>query len=90
MIYLLHYPAHVAPATSQFVILLTSGGAAVVYALAGKVTASYAASLAAGTLAGAPLGAWLARRLSARQLVLVLAGLLFLTGLRLTLQSLGT
>lgn len=90
MIYLLHYPAHVAAATSQFVILLTSGGAAVVYALAGKVTASYAASLAAGTLAGAPLGAWLARRLSARQLVLVLAGLLFLTGLRLTLQSLGT
>ncbi len=89
MIYLLHYPAHVAAATSQFVILLTSGGAAVVYALAGKIMAGYAVSLTAGTLAGAPLGAWLARRLSARQLVLVLAGLLFMAGLRLALQSMG-
>lgn len=87
MIYLLLYPAHVAAATSQLVILLTSGGAATVYALSRKVTASYAASLGAGTLAGAPLGAWLARRLWARQLVLVLAGLLFLAGVRLITGS---
>ncbi len=90
LIYALGYPVHVATATSQMVIALTSAGAALVHLSAGEVLVRRAAALSLGALLGAPLGAALSRRVRARQLVLALAAMLLFLGVRLVVaQALG-
>jgi len=85
LIFGLNYPAHVAAATSQLNIALTSFGAALVYLLQGSLIPSYAVALSAGVIVGSPLGAWLATRIKARILVWMMAGILLFLGLRLAL-----
>lgn len=83
LILALHYPAHIATATSHFILAITSLGAAAVYLVDGQVLIGYAVALALGALAGAPLGAHLSRRINSRQLMLVVAALVGLLGVRL-------
>lgn len=83
MIYALHYPPHIATATSQFIKALTSVGAAAVYLLSGKILVDQAIVLSLGTVVGAPFGAWLSKRTNARQLVLILAVVLLFLSTRL-------
>ncbi len=89
MIYVLRYPVHIATATSQFVIALTSAAAAAVHLAAGEVLIRRALALSVGALIGAPLGAYLSRRLRSEQLVLGLAAVLFAVGLRLAWAGLS-
>lgn len=90
LVYVLGYPVHIATATSQMVIALTSAAAALVHLSAGEVLVRRAAALSLGALVGAPLGAALSRRLRARQLVLALAAMLLFLGARLVAaQALG-
>lgn len=83
MIYALHYPPHIATATSQFIKVLTSFGAAAVYLHSGKLLVGEAVALSLGTVIGAPAGAWLSRRVNAGHLVLILALVLLFLGIRL-------
>lgn len=87
MIYALHYPVHIAAATSQFIIALTSVGAATYYHSTGHVLMPQAVALSIGTVAGAPLGAWLSRKVNSRQLVMVLAVVLLVLGVRLLISG---
>lgn len=85
MIFALSYPPHVAAATAQLTIALTSSGAAAIYALNGNMIMPYAIALSLGVLIGSPLGAWLSTRIKARNLVWFMIGILMLLGLRLAL-----
>lgn len=83
MIYALHFPPHIATATSQFIKALTSVGAAAVYIKSGHILMGDAVALSLGTVIGAPAGAWLSRRVSGRQIVLILAAVLLFLGIRM-------
>ncbi len=83
MIYALHYPPHIATATSQFIKALTSVGATAVYLSSGKLMIDQALALSLGTVLGAPAGAALSRKVNARQLVVILALMRLFLGLRL-------
>lgn len=79
----LNYPVHVATATAQFMILLTSAGAALLYLVAGNLVPSYALALSLGVLAGAPAGAWLSARTRPLSIVWIMSAVLAFLGLRL-------
>lgn len=81
----LHYPVHVATATSQFIIALTSAGAVVLYLTAGNLIPAYAAALSLGVLGGAPAGAWLSARTPPQSIVWIMSAVLVFLGLRLIL-----
>ncbi len=89
----LHFPVHVATATSQFVLAFMALQATVTHVLAGNLgwdeSLARAGLLAAGAIPGAQAGARLARRLKGDIIVRVLAGALLLVALRLGLTAAG-
>ncbi len=87
MIYALHFPPHIATATSQFIKALTSVGAAAVYVGSGDILLKDAVGLSLGTVIGAPAGAWMSRKMNGRQLILILAVVLLFLGLRMIMAG---
>ncbi len=83
------FPAHVATATSQFVLLIMSAVGTLTHLLRGDLSAPGVGLrtllLAAGVIAGAPLGAQLSRRVIDKVIVRLLAGALAVVGVRLLL-----
>lgn len=71
--YALHYPVHIATATSQFTISMTSLAAAGIYFSSTKLDMQSAVILSLGTVVGAPFGAWLSRRVNARYIIALLS-----------------
>ncbi len=70
---ILRMPAHVVTATSTLAIVLTSPAGVLFQFVEGKIDWSFAIPLAAGGVLGGQLGPVIARRLSAPQILLVLA-----------------
>lgn len=86
MIYILGFPAHIATATSHFILVLTALFGVIAHAIDGNVLWPAAIPLGAGAVLGAPLGARLARKLPGRIIVIALSGALILISLRLALS----
>jgi uncharacterized protein len=84
------FPAHVATATSQFVLMVTSASATATHVVHGDLNRHEALTLAlaAGMVVGGQLGAYLSRRVSGAVLIRLLALALALAGVRLLLQGL--
>ena len=89
LITLLQMPVHVAAATSQFVLAITSLSAGVTHLLHGVYGGSWSEVLllSLGVVAGAQFGARLSSRLRGATLVRLLALVLFVVGLRLLVDS---
>ncbi|MCS7295226.1 MAG: sulfite exporter TauE/SafE family protein [Chloroflexota bacterium] len=89
MVMALHFPVHVAAATSHFVLAFAAGEATLVHAARGVIgwneTLARGALLAAGAVPGAQAGAWLARRLPGHAIMRGLAVGLVLVAVRLLL-----
>jgi uncharacterized membrane protein YfcA len=83
LIYLLSFPAHVATATSHFILALSAGIGAGSHLALGNVLFGPAILLGIGVLFGAPIGAKLARRVEGSKLVRFLSVALLVVGLRL-------
>jgi len=83
MVYRLGFPAHVATATSHFILALSAGVGAAVHWSLGNVHPQLAVAIALGTMAGAPVGAWLAPRVPQRVILGALGAALFFVGARL-------
>jgi len=83
LIYLLAFPAHIATATSHFILVVTAGVGTLAHLALGHVLVWPAVLMGAGAMAGAPLGARLARRFHGRWIVRGLALALVAVGLRL-------
>jgi hypothetical protein len=89
----LHFPVHVAAATSHFVLAFMAGEGTIVHIATGTLgwnaDLGQAALLAAGAIPGAQLGAQLARHIHTKVILRALAGALVLVGVRLALQAAG-
>lgn len=93
MVVLLHFPVHVATATSHFVLALMALEATIVHVATGTLAWNRAlaqgASLGVGALGGAQLGARLAHRVPATAILRALGGALLLVAVRLALIARG-
>lgn len=89
MVFLFGFPAHLATATSQFVLLFTSLSGSLPYFVRGDVLLAPAAALGIGVIAGAQVGAAVAQRVKGRIIVRFLSAALILVGLRLIYDALA-
>ena len=90
LVYLLHFPLHVATATSHFTLAIMSLIGSATHVVMGDFSHGVrrTAALAVGVLLGAQLGAQLSQRLRGATLIRILALGLVLFGLRLVIQAL--
>ncbi len=89
MVSLLNFPAHVAIATSHFILVFTALTGTVVHIVDGSLAEGWArmTALAVGVVAGAQIGARLSDRLPAGAIVRLLAGALFVVAIRLIIAG---
>jgi len=93
MVSLLHFPVHIATATSQFILGVMSLTGTVVHLCDGSLgpdSAALVAALAGGAVIGAQLGAKLSKRMHGRWIMRVLAVALALVGLRILVLAVMT
>jgi uncharacterized protein len=90
LVYLLHFPLHVATATSHFTLAIMSLIGSVTHVVMGDFSHGVrrTLALAVGVLLGAQLGAQLSQRFRGVTLIRILALGLVLFGLRLVIQAL--
>ncbi len=90
---ILHFPIHIAAATSQFVLMFMAAEGTSVHFATGTLhwdsSLGQAALLAAGAVPGAQAGAWLSRKVNGGMILRVLAGALILVGIRLGMKAAG-
>ncbi len=91
MVSLLNFPAHIATATSHFVLVFTALTGSVVHIADGSLAEGWprVVALALGAVGGAQIGARLSGRLSAAILVRLLAAALFAAAVRLIMVGAG-
>jgi len=91
MIWALHFPVHIATATSQVILAMTAAEGISVHVaqgtLSGGSTLTRVVLLAAGTVPGAQLGAFVARRLRGPVITRILGVSMILVGARLALKA---
>jgi len=90
LIEVLAFPALIATATSQYVLLITAGTSALVHLFAGHYEGGYAitAALAVGMVVGAQIGAYISSRMRGKTIVRFMAAALLLLAARLLLDLL--
>jgi uncharacterized membrane protein YfcA len=90
LVYFLHFPLHIATATSHLTLAIMSLMGSVTHVFMGDFTHGLrrTVALAVGVLVGAQLGAMLSQRLRSTTLIRILALGLVLFGIRLVLQAL--
>lgn len=91
MVGLLGFPAHIAVATSHFILVFTSLTATLVHVASGTLASDWpkVIPLAVGAVAGAQAGARLSQRLPEKAIVRLLAFALFTVGIRLLVAAAG-
>lgn len=89
LIQFLGYPAHIATATSHFILAIMSGVGTLTHVAMGEFQTGIRRTLAigAGVLVGAQLGAWLSQRVKGRLILRSLSVGLFGVGARLVLKA---
>jgi hypothetical protein len=89
----LHFPVHIAAATSHFVLAFMSAEGTAVHVYTGTLSwdqpLARAVLIGAGAIPGAQLGAWIARRVHGGVIIRALAGALVLVGARLALKAIS-
>lgn len=89
MVFLFDFPAHLATATSHFVLAITSLVGSASNLAAGRILYLPAAAMAAGAFGGARLGAAISQRVQGPLIVRILSLALVVVGLRLLYGALG-
>ncbi|TSB48228.1 sulfite exporter TauE/SafE family protein [Alkalicoccobacillus porphyridii] len=89
MIILFGFPAHVAVATSMFVILVSAFIGSISHMAAGHVNWLYALALVPGAWFGGQLGAAINRRISSDRLIFILRIFMVLIAIRLIFQGIN-
>jgi uncharacterized membrane protein YfcA len=88
---MLHFPVHIATATSHFVLAFMAGEGTAFHFFDGtlgwNIALGRAALIGAGAIPGAQIGAVLSRRLHGTAIIRALAAALVLVGLRLALKA---
>lgn len=91
LVYLLHFPVHVATATSHLILAFMAFTGTLTHVLSGSfgTGAHRTAALAIGVVAGAQIGARLSERVGGMAIVRLLAAGLAVLGVRIVLLALG-
>ena len=89
MVFLVDFSAHLATATSHFVLAITSPVGSVGNVAAGRILYIPAIAMSVGAIGGARLGAQLSRRVQGALIVRVLSLALVVVGLRLLYVAIG-
>ncbi|MFP5222702.1 MAG: sulfite exporter TauE/SafE family protein [Acidobacteriota bacterium] len=91
LVYLLHFPVHVATATSHLILAAMAFTGTLTHVLSGSFAtgAHRTAALAIGVVAGAQIGARLSERIGGTAIVRLLAAGLAVLGVRILLLALG-
>lgn len=88
---ILHFPVHIAAATSQFVLAFMAAEGTAVHFLTGNLqldrSFAQATMLAIGAVPGAQFGAYLSRHVHDAHIIKALAGALVLVGIRLGMKA---
>jgi uncharacterized membrane protein YfcA len=89
LVYPLHFPLHIATATSLLILLIISPILSAAHVIAGKFTPDllHMLFLGAGVLVGGQIGARLSQRMGGTILIRVLAGGLVVIGIRLAVHA---
>ncbi len=88
MVFLFGFPAHLAAATSSFVLVFTALSGTISHLLKGNVLFGPALAMSAGVIVGAQLGAAIAQRVQGKAIVRFLSVALILTGIQLIVKAL--
>ena len=83
LIYFLNMPVHMATATSHFILVFTSLTGVITHFWLGNVELYYALALGTGAVFGAQIGASISHKVESKRIIMLLAIILALTGLRL-------
>jgi uncharacterized membrane protein YfcA len=89
MVYLLGFPTHIATATSQFVLAVSSLFGVISHYLAKNILVTPALIIGAGAILGAQIGARISLRVKSRIILLLLSVALFVLGIRLIITAYG-
>lgn len=89
LIYILGFPAHIATATSHFILAISTFFGTASHLALGNILILPAIIVAAFAIPGAQIGARLSRRVKGRLIARLLAVALLLVGLRLLLKGVG-
>ncbi len=89
MILLFAFPAHIATATSMFMIFFASISSSATHVILGHVEWGHTLSFIPGAYLGGSAGAWLNRKLNGQAVEWLLRILLILMGIRLIWQGIG-
>jgi uncharacterized membrane protein YfcA len=89
MVRLLRFPAHIATATSHYVLMVSALAGTMVHVSTGKLDGGYGitGALAAGVLVGAQIGAMLSNRINGDLLIRLLGAALAATSIRLLIGA---
>jgi uncharacterized membrane protein YfcA len=87
MVFLFGFPAHLATATSTFVLMFTALSGSISHFTRGNIVFGPALAMAAGVIVGAQVGAAIAQRVKGRSLVRFLSIALVLAGLQLIYKA---
>ncbi|MED4533874.1 sulfite exporter TauE/SafE family protein [Metabacillus fastidiosus] len=88
MILLFFFPAHIAVATSMFIIFLSATTSSVAHIALGNINWLYASALIPGAWFGGKLGAYINTRLNSKAVINLLRIVLIVAGVRLIYQGL--
>ena len=87
MVYLLGFPTHIATATSQFVLGISSFFGVISHYIIGNILMTPALTIGIGAIVGAQIGAGLSLKVKSKAILSILSLALFLLGLRLVLTA---
>ncbi len=87
MVFLLGFPAHVATATSQCVLGMSSAVGVISHGWLGNVLWDAGLAIGIGAAVGAQIGARVAQKTKSRTIMLILSILMFLVGVRMIAQA---
>jgi len=87
MVYILGFPAHVATATSHFVLAISTFFGVITHYLIGNILMKPALTIGIGAVVGAQIGAQLSLKVKSKSILILLSIALFLLGLRLVLTA---
>jgi uncharacterized membrane protein YfcA len=89
LVHLLHFPVHIATATSHFILAFMTLAGTAVHLVKGTLTPglSRVAWLAVGVVPGAQVGAWFSTRVHGRWVIRALGLALGFVGIRVLLQA---
>lgn len=88
MVLLFRFPAHIATATSMFIILLSASVGSISHIILGNIIFTYVLILGIGAYVGGRLGAFIATKITGKSLILILRFVIIIVAIQMIYKGL--